>query len=131
MAFTHTTGVTYNTDAGRIASTTDILSADTQVGIVDTIGANGGVTHFILGVDVSELVSFVLYSDQDVTVNVNTDNTGTQQIALTAGKMLTWNSNRTDSNPLLADWTGCYVHNDTTSVANIKFHFLLNQPSGS
>jgi len=132
MAFTHTTGVTYTTDAGRLASTTTVKSADTQLGITDTIGANGGVTHFIIGVDVSEIESCCLFSDKDVTVNVNVDNNSVKQIALAAGVMVTWNTDLTSSNPLgTTDWTGCYVHNDGTAVATIKFQFLVNQPSGS
>lgn len=132
MAFTHTTGVTYTTDAGRLASTTTVKSADTQLGITDTIGANGGVTHFIIGVDVSEIESCCLFSDKDVTVNVNVDNNSVKQIALAAGVMVTWNTDLTSANPLgTTDWTGCYVHNDTTAVATIKFQFLINQPSGS
>jgi hypothetical protein len=132
MAFTHTTGVTYTTDAGRLASTTTVKSADTQLGITDTIGANGGVTHFIIGVDVSEIESVCLYSDKDITVNVNVDNNSVKQITLTAGVMVTWNTDLTSSNPLgTTDWTGCYVHNDTTAVATVKFQFLVNQPSGS
>ena len=132
MAFTHTTGVTYNTDAGRLASTTTIKTAETQFSVNDTIGANGGVTHFLGVVDVSEIQSCCLYSDQDVTVNVNVDNNSVKQITLTAGVMVTWNTDLTSSNPLgTTDWTGFYVHNDTTSVATIKFQFLINQPSGS
>jgi hypothetical protein len=132
MAFTHTTGVTYTTDAGRLASTTTVKSADTQLGIADTIGANGGVTHFLISVDVSEIESCCLYSDKDVTVYVNANNNSVLQIDLVAGVMVTWNTDLTSSNPLgTTDWTGCYVHNDTTAVATVKFQFLVNQPSGS
>lgn len=132
MAFTHTTGVTYTTDAGRLASTTTIKTADTQAGISDTVGANGGVTHFIIGVDVSEIVSCCLFSDKDVTVYVNANDNSVKQIDLAAGVMVNWNDDLTSSNPLgTTDWTGCYVHNDTSAVATIKFQFLINQPSGS
>jgi len=131
MAYTHTTGITYTTNAGRLASTTVVKTADTELGIQDTIGANGGVTHFIIGVDVSELESFCLFSDQDVTVYENANNNSVLQIDLAANVMYTWNSSSTAANPLSVDVTGLYVHNDGTAVANIKFQFLLNQPSGS
>ncbi len=132
MPFTHTTGVTYTTDAGRLASSTTIKTADTQLSYSDTIGANGGVTHFVGGVDVSEIESVCLYSDKDATVNVNVDNNSVKQILLTAGVMVTWNTDLTSLSPLgTTDWTGFYVHNDTAAVATIKFQFLVNQPSGS
>src|SRR4051812_29132812 len=116
MAFTHTTGVTYNTDAGRLASTTTIKTGDTQFSVTDTVSANGGVTHFLGVVDVSEIKSVCLYSDQTVTVNVNVDNNSVKQITLAAGVMATWNDDLTSLNPLgTTDWTGFYVHNDATS----------------
>ena len=131
MSFTHTTGVTYRTNAGTLQSSTDQLSADTEHNLQDSIGANGGVTHFVFPVDVSEIQSFAIYSDQDLTININSDGAPDQVLNLTGSRMLTWNVNRIDSNPLTADWTGIWVHNDTASAASLKMSFLINQPSGS
>lgn len=128
MAYTHTTGVTYRTAAGQLASSTDALSADTEVGVDDSVAGTTTNKHYVLGVDVSEVQSFAMYSDKAVTVKTNSPSAPDQTIELAAGKMLTWNANRTDSNPLTTDITDLYVTNAGGTAAQISFRFLLNQP---
>ena len=129
---THVTGVTYTVNGIRLgAGTTDTVTTDTNIEFDDTIGANGGVTHWHGFIDVSEVESFGMYSDHDLTVYVNVNNNSVQEIDLLAGKLYTWNEKRTDPNPLTVDITDLYIHNDTTAVASFKMAFAIDQPSGS
>ena len=90
--------------------------------------ASGTEPQAVIAIDVSQLKSLFLYSDQDVTLRTNANSGGAPDatIALKAGVPLIWESaNGYFSNPLgSTDVTSIFVDNDSGSAANVKIRVL-------
>lgn len=127
MAFTHTLGVTYKTDAGTITSTTDTYTADAELDIDDTVAASTTNKEFDLSVTIANVKSMVLYADQAVTVKTNSATSPQDTISLAAKKQLFWNIDSHDSIPFAGNLTKLFVTNSGGVAANFKVRFLANQ----
>ncbi len=127
MSFTHKTVVTYTTAAGQIASSTLSQTASTEESLDTTI--NAGVTnqHFVLGVTASEIVSFVLFSTQAITIKTNSSSSPAQTFPLKAGEVITWNQGQTAANPITTTITDLYITNAGATNAGVSLRFLVNQ----
>lgn len=123
----HTYTLSVKNDAGRsvVASTTEYTAAAEEN--FDSTAEADSTLEIDMIVDVSQIVSFYIYSDQDVTLHTNATPTGTQNIDIDAKKPLWWNTDANGTNPLTADITKLYFVNSSTVVdAKIRGGFLLD-----
>ncbi|MFG0247840.1 MAG: hypothetical protein ACF8OB_03050 [Phycisphaeraceae bacterium JB051] len=76
-------------------------------------------------IDVSELKSLYIVSDQDVTIETNDGSAPDDTIALKAGIPLMWESvSGYFSNPFSTDITGLYITNSSGSDATVTIRVL-------
>jgi hypothetical protein len=122
----HTVTTSIRNDAGGGISDVAVYQADAEVNGSDTILA-GHQVGINVDVDVSQIESFFIESDQALTVKTNSETSPAQSFSLAAKRALWWNVDRLDTNPLTVDITLLVFDNSLGSNdANIKFGFLLN-----
>lgn len=114
---------------GTVVSESAVYTADAEHDLSDIVPA-GKALEIDLPVDVSQIVSFFITSDQDVTLKTNSDQAPTQQFALKAKKAIWWNTDRVEANPLTTDITKLFFDNNGTTAANVKAGFLVDEGSG-
>ena len=126
MSFNQSTLLEYKTTAGTVSAST-ITKTGTSTTIHDvTVPAGASNVHAVVVVDVSQLISFILFASQTVTMKTNSTSSPDQQFTLTAGVGLTWNNSRTDSNPLTIDIADLYFSNSGTAAATVNLRFLFS-----
>lgn len=123
---THTLGLTYKTDAGTIASTTDTYTADTDYTIDEQIPASTTNKEIDLSLTKANIKSMVMYSDQAITIKTNST-VASDTIQLAAKIALVWNTDSQFSIPFAGNVTKFFITNAGGSAANLKFRFLANQ----
>lgn len=83
--------------------------------------------QIVVAIDVSEIASLFLVSDQDVTVETNSGSSPDDTISLKADRPLTWNdADGYYSCPLTVDVTSLFITNASGSTANIKGRFVTD-----
>ena len=128
MSLKHTWSKAVKSDAGSAASQTDTYTAAAEENF-DTDCAHAATREIDLAVDVSQIVSFFIYSDKDVTLKTNSTGAPAQTIALQAKKMLDWRNDDIGANPLTVDITKLFFVNAGGTAADdakIKGGFLLD-----
>jgi hypothetical protein len=121
----HTVSISIKGDSGgRLAADSKDYSAAAEQNFDDTVDALGDL-EIDLSIDVSQLVSFYVYSDKDITLKTNDLSAPTQTKAITAKKLFWWNTDQ-GSNPLTSDITKLFFVNAGADDAKIKGGFLLD-----
>jgi hypothetical protein len=125
---THTIGQSYKSGAGSTSSISKTYSSNTEVNIEDSITALA--TNFIItvGIDVSQIQSMMIYSDQPVTVKTNSNSSPVDTITLGASltKMILWTTNNIEACPLTADVTSLHIACPGATAASFKLSVLLD-----
>lgn len=129
MSVSHRTTLSIKNDAGStvVAATTSYTAAAEEN--IDSVAGASDTLVIDLAIDVSQIVSFFIYSDKDVTLKTNDDGTPDQTIALDAKKPLWWNTDANGTNPLTTDITKLSFVNAGLEDAKIKCGFLLDVDS--
>jgi hypothetical protein len=126
MGLKHTFNLQIKTDAGTVVSDGVTLDAAAEEN-AQIVAVAGEVQELDLAVDVSQIESFYIESDQDVTLKTNSTGSPAQTFALTGKKALWWHVGATGSNPLTTDITKLYFDNSAGDKdATVKVGFLLN-----
>lgn len=128
MSLKQTWSLSVRGDAGgTVLATSEAKTGDAEENFSDTVAISGGTKQVFIGVDVSKIVSFYIYSDQDVQLKTNAFGGGAAQtFSLLAKQPLWWKDDETASNPLTIDVTSLCFTNSGATLANIKGGFLLN-----
>lgn len=131
MSLKQTWSLSVRGDAGgTVLATSEAKTGDAEENFSDTVAITGGTKQVFLNVDVSKIVSFYVYSDQDVTLETNAfGGSHAQTFDLLAKQPLWWKDDELASNPLTVDVTSLCFTNDGETLANIKGGFLLNAGS--
>ena len=79
-----------------------------------------------LALDVSELKSFILDSDQDITVETNSGSAPDDTFTVKADNPLVWNTDSPAANPFSADVTDFYITNSSGSAATVNIRSLVD-----
>ena len=124
MAFTDSTIISYKTASGVVSLSSIDESGSQRDNSPVTVPASTSNYHAPRSVDVSQLISFLIYSSQNVTVKTNSSSSPAQTFTLVAGIGLTWNNANGQSNPLTTDITDLYVTNLGSVAAVMQFSFL-------
>jgi hypothetical protein len=126
MALKHTVTTSVRSDAGAGISDQAVYNGDAEVNVSDTVTA-GTVREIDVNVDVSQITSCYVESDQSLILNTNSQTTPAQFFNLTAKVGLIWNSGRIDTNPFTIDITKLFFDNTLGATdANVKAGFLVN-----
>jgi hypothetical protein len=125
MAFTDSLSVTHKTPSGAVSVSSIDAPGSTRQNPPVTVPAATSNYHVALSsVDVGELVSFLMYSSQDVTIATNSSTTPSQSFSLAAGVGLAWNMFNGQTNPLTVNITDLYITNPGATPATILLSFL-------
>ena len=124
MGFTDSTIISYKTGSGVVSLSSIDESGSQRDDSPVTVPANTSNYHAPRSVDVSQLISFLIYSSQNVTVKTNSSSSPAQTFTLVAGIGLTWNNANGQSNPLTTDITDLYITNAGSTPAIMQFSFL-------
>lgn len=125
MTFNQTTVIEYKTNAGTVGTSTVTETGETQASLDTTIAHGGTNILASVSVDVSQVLSFLIFSTLDMTVKTNSPTSPDQSFNLAAGHGFTWNSSHTDPNPLTVDITAFYFTNNGTADATVELRFLF------
>jgi hypothetical protein len=132
MALKHTWTTSIRTDNGGGVADSVAYTANSEANCGDLVAA-GAVAEIDLPVDVSQIKSFFVESDQPVTLNTNaaTTTSAAQTFTLTAKRALAWNTDQLAvagvACPLNVDITKLYFDNSAgIADANFKAGFLLD-----
>lgn len=124
--FTHTTGITYKSDAGTITSTTEVFQGDGEAdydGIVPALAVNMEID---VTVPHAAIRSMVLFAATAMTVKTNSSSAPTDTIPLAEGTQIVWNTNHSEACPFTADVTKLFISNPGSVAGAFKFRALLD-----
>jgi hypothetical protein len=129
--FTHTLGVTYKTDAGTIASTTDNYTGDAEndLELSGTAPLIAGAVNseFDMQITVAKIQSMVLYADQNVVIKTNSTGSPGNTVNLVAKKQVVWNTDSVMAKPFTTDTTKLFLSNsNTVTAATVRIRVLEN-----
>jgi hypothetical protein len=123
--FTHTLGVTYKTDAGTIASTTDSYTGNAENDLDTSVAAGASNSEFDIQVTVAKIQSMVLYADQNMVIKTNSTASPGNTVNLTAKKQVVWNTDSVMAKPFTSDVTKIFVTNsNTVTAATLRIRVL-------
>jgi hypothetical protein len=126
MGLKHTWKKSVSTDLGGSlfsGSSTYEASAEENF-IVDVV--SGDTLEIDLAIDVSQLVSFAIYSTKDITLKTNDLSAPAQTQAIVEKVAFGWNEDDPGANPLTVDVTKHFLVNDGDDDAVVKASFLLD-----
>lgn len=125
MAHTHTLTKTLNPDGGASVQTSETFSSDGSESRTIPVPDSTTDKEVNLAIDVSQLQSIWISSDQVVTLETNAiDATGGNTIVLVAGKPYDWQSDSYFVNLLTLDVTVLYITNASGSAATVRIEFV-------
>lgn len=127
MSKTHTIITQYVTDAGQILSAQSVETDMIQVEFDSTVAAT--TTNYLINLafPYANMSSYLLYSDQALTVYTNaTNGAGGNSFTLAAGVPYTWNAASGLTNAFTANVTKFYANNAGSTIANFKIYVLFH-----
>jgi hypothetical protein len=126
MAFTHTVGTTYRTDAGTIINTSEAVVGTKNAGL-DTQILPGVTTTLTVAISPPLLQSMLMFADQPITMMTNDPHTPQDTITLKANVPLVWTLNSWFPVPFKPnDITAVYITNNGSTSANVQIRLLSN-----
>jgi len=126
MAFTHTTGITYKSDAGTITSTTEVFTGDGEADYDGIIPAGAVNLEIDVPVTVANIRSMVLFAATLMTVKTNSTSAPDDTLNINAGTQIVWNTNHSEPCPLTVNVVKFYVSNPGSVAGAFKFRALVN-----
>lgn len=126
--FTHTTGITYKSDAGTITSTTETFTGDIESDYDGVIPPSTTNAEVDIAVTQANIQSMVLFSNVATTLKVNSSSSPVDTIVLPAGGQVVWNKNHPEACPLTADVTKIFITNANVTPATVKIRVLQQIP---
>jgi hypothetical protein len=123
MALTHRLGRRYLTNAGTVSDVTQTFTGGAEFSL-DASVTTATEPTYLCSIDVSEIVSLMLHSDEDVQLKFNDDGSPTDTIDLTADVMVVWNTDESASCPITADVTTLDIANASGATATVKIRIL-------
>jgi hypothetical protein len=126
MALKHTWTTSIRTDNGGGVADSIVVSGPAEANC-SAIALAGQVLEIDLPVDVSQILSGFVESDQAVTLKTNSTTSAAQTFALTAKRAVAWKTGDIATCPWTTDVTRLYWDNSAGDTdANVKAGFLLD-----
>lgn len=127
---THTKSKSIRSASETVSSVPSVFSADLEVDVNNQVDPGDTLIESVAA-DVSQLESWYMWADQEVTVTPfdGASATADGPFTIPAKKALDWDTEEIAANPLTVDFTSLHVHNAGEVAANIKFSFLVHEAS--
>jgi hypothetical protein len=126
MSFTHSKSFNLTTASGQVTggsrSVTGEMSIEADVAILDSATDD----EVDMTLDVTQVSSFFIISDQDITLETNNGTTPDNTLALKANKEYNWDAASYDTFKLTVDVTDFFFTNASGSTANVKIRILID-----
>jgi hypothetical protein len=125
MSITH--AMTMQWEQGNNSlSMRDTFTGESEANVSVSVPDSSTDFEITLGIDISEIKSIVINSDQVVTLETNSGSAADDTFALTADNPLVWNVDSPAANPFSADITALFVTNSSGSAATFNVRCLLD-----
>lgn len=125
MSFTHVVSQSIDSGAGAITKSKTYTNSG-RISISEDIATAITDGPIIVAIDVSAVESFLLVSNQDVTIETNNATTPSDTINLLAGVPYIWTTDSYDTLKLTVDVTIIYVTNASGATATIQIEALVD-----
>lgn len=125
MSFTHTLEEKIST-SGNTVQTSNAFSGDGQVSLEVSVPDSETDMLVDLALNVSEIKSVFITSDQDLTLETNDGSTPDDTLSLVADVPYVWHENSYFSNLLTTDITALYLTNASGATANFKLEAVYD-----
>lgn len=125
MAFDHTIKKTWSRGAASITSS-NTYSGTGQVSIDENIDDGETVLEITFALDISEIASVYLVSDQIITIKTNSSGAPDDTFVLAAGVPLVWTDDGEFANPFSADITSIFIANASGSTARLQIEAVTD-----
>lgn len=125
MAFSHT--ITYQfSGGGRSLSQSNVFSAAAEYNIAETVADSVTDKEVACVLDVSEIKSIYISSDQDLLLETNINDGSVDVISLKAGIPYIWHTDAYFVNILDTDVTKLFLTNASGSTANFELRCVID-----
>ena len=125
MSFSHILSQGLNAGAGAITRS-NTYTGSQKISVVEAIADSVTDGQINVAVDFSAVKSFLLVSDQDVTIETNDGTTPDDTLSLLAGVPYIWNTDSYDTFLITVDITAIFVTNVSGETANILLEALVD-----
>ena len=123
--FNHTITTGYADEGGNVQTVVTKYTGQTEVGFDGTITAGSTNAPVNLAWQHAPMQSFMLWSDQALTVKTNSSTAPVQTIALAGNQEITWGTGQAGTNPITTDVTALFVTNAGSVDSKFKLRVLL------
>ena len=124
MAFTHTVTQSISTGPGPGYSGNKAYTGDGKTSREVAVPDSSTDLLVNLAVDLSQLKSLFMLSDQDMTVETNSGAAPDDTISLKAGVPYIWNADAPQSNPFTVDVTKLYLTTGVVGASTLNIEVL-------
>lgn len=122
--FTHSIGVSYKTAEGNIASTTSSQTGDQEFNYDAAVSAGAVNAAVLAPITKADLLSVCIYSDQAITIKVNSTSSPQEVITIAAKQQVQWNVASPFACPFSGDVTEFFISNAGAVPANVSIRTL-------
>lgn len=123
---TDTISITYTGNGKAVSTPVGTYTGTKDAAVATVIAAGASNVEIDVVFPYATIQSFVMASDQDLTVDVNSTTTPVPAITLKKTAGLVWGSDYGTSNPFTANITKFYVSNGGVVDAKFNFRVLYN-----
>lgn len=124
--FTDTISISYTGNGKAVSTVVGSYTGSEDAGIATVIAAGADNTAIAVAFPHATVKSYIMTSDQDVTVNVNSTTTPVPAITLKKTAPLIYGSDFVYANVFTADVTTFYISNSGSTDAKFNFRVLYN-----
>lgn len=125
MSITH--AITIQWEQGNNSlSLRDTFTGEAEKNVSVSVPDSSTDYEITLGIDISEIKSIVISSDQVITVETNSGSAADDTFAITANNPLIWNVDSPAATPFTADITALFVTNASGSAATFNVRCIVD-----
>lgn len=125
MSFSHTLTEKITTD-GHSVEKSNTYTGGLQVSLSEAVADSETDYEIVVTMDVSEIESVMIVSDQDVTLETNSGDTPDDTLSLVAGVPYVWTSDSYHVCLLTTDITSIFITNASGSEATLKIEAVID-----
>lgn len=124
--FTDTITISYSGNGKAVSAPVGTYTGTKDAGVATVVPAGSTNLEIDVAFPHDTIQSFIMTSDQNVTVNVNSSTTPVPALTINKTAPLVYGSDFNFSNPFTADVTKFFISNAGTTDAKFNFRVLYN-----
>lgn len=129
MPFTHTHAVTFSSRGAILSSTSESVSADSEVAFDGTAvgsGTNSGVTEIDLAFTRANVKSLIILASAALSLKTNSSGAPDQTMLLAAGRPVVWKNTDQGACPIEDDITALFAVNASGTACTLLISILVD-----